>query len=216
MVNKRGMSFALASGIIGTVLLIVFAVVGFSYLGNVITINDVEVPSMDTVGFEDSKVFGLKSAKFLNYIFGEVPIYLTAWATGVSAGIIMIGLWVVLLVTFGDVMSLFSMFRESIGWLIAVVLTIVAANVKLLTYVSVVALSLTAGLGVIAIFLSLALVFILFVGFNFGTSALRKKLIERRAEDAALEATAGGIKAASAIEVLADVHSAAKKAAKKK
>jgi hypothetical protein len=168
----------------------------------------------DAIGFE--KAFAGSEGdngafKVLNYIFGTIPGYLVQLTNEFSAAIIVIGIWLLFMLAFGDIMTLFGMFTKNVGWVAAIILTVIVANIKLIKVIAIVALTLTAGLGAISVVASILFIFVLFIAFHFGTSSIRRKIILRRAEDSALRAVAGGKKAASGIDVLKQIAKQAEK-----
>ena len=74
-------------------------------------------------------------------------------------------------------------------------------------------LAITAGLGSLAVFVSIIIVFLFFIGFHAGSRKIRSWIIERKDYDAALRATAGAGEAGRGIDVLRTI---ANKAAAKK
>lgn len=150
--------------------------------------------------------------KFLDYFFGKIPNYLILWAGGISASIIVLGIWFIFLFVFLDAINMFGNFNKATSVIIAFVLTIIIANLKLMMFVSVIALVITSIFGAFSVLASIVLVFGLFIAFHFGTSSIREKLIMRRAESYALRASAGGEVAASGIGVLSKIAQEAKKA----
>lgn len=171
------------------------------------------------VGFDN--VFGHDSFKFFNYIFGKVPNYAINSlgegagdaGSGISAGIIIIGIWALIFLFFSDIFKLFlGMGGPVVPWIAAALLAVIAANLRLLSIVSVYLLTVFAAFGALAVLFAIGSVFVLFIAFHFGSAGLRSKLILRRAEDEGLKAVAGGKFAASAITVLEEIAKKAKKA----
>ncbi|MFH1289802.1 MAG: hypothetical protein ABIH92_00160 [Nanoarchaeota archaeon] len=172
---------------------------------------------VNSKGFEEAGVLsdtGAGGFVFLNYIFGKVPGYLIDLTSGFSAAIIVIGVWLIFVLIFGDIIDLFGMFSTSTSKLVGLVLTIIVANIQLIKAIVIISLAITAFLGSLAVVASILFIFGLFVAFHFGTYGLRKKIIMRKAEDAALKAVAGGKKLASGASVLAEVAKEDKKAEK--
>lgn len=148
---------------------------------------------------------------FLDYIFGTIPGQLFDALGPTSSSIIVIGIWLLFLLAFGDILSLFSIFSKGISWVTAVILVIMVSNLKLVQIVSALFLGFAAIFGAFSVVASIVMVFVLFIAFHFGTSEVRRYIILRRAEDSAIRAVAGGKKAASGIEVLKDIADSAKR-----
>jgi len=164
----------------------------------------------ETTPFSSSTIWG-ERAKVLDYTFGGIPNYLLASTSPTGSAIIMIGLWLILLLTFGDILTMFGFYNKTIAWVIAIVLTIVAANLKVVSMIAAGALGATAFLGVLSTIIGIGSAFVLFILFHFGTSAFRRRLIIRRAEDHAMRVTAGGKKMAAAAGVLKKLADEAEK-----
>jgi hypothetical protein len=115
------------------------------------------------------------------------------------------------LLVFGDIVQLFGMFSKGVSWMIAIILAIIIANIQIIKVIAVGALTITSVLGAFSVLASILLIFVLFFLFHFGTEKWRNKMIMRRAQSAALRATAGGKKAASAVGILKDIAEEAAK-----
>ena len=170
-----------------------------------------KLEASNTVGFDS--LWENERAVFFNYIFGKVPSFLIDWTSGISASIIIIGIWLLLLLAFGDILTLFSIFSKPIAWISSVILTIIVANIKGVIWLTVMLLAVTSIFGSLAVIAGIMTAFGMFLAFHWGTSSLRRKMIIRRAEDQALRTVAGGKKIASGATVLAEVAEAARRAA---
>ncbi len=211
MLNKRGLEVGWIVGVALVALVIVGAVIiiwGNPLSGSSRELGGITDELSQTQGFD---TLINENAVFLNYIFGEVPQFLVDWTSEESAAIVILGIWLLVFLAFGDIMTLFSVFNKPIAWVSAGVLAIIGANLKLISFISVILLTLTSFLGSLAVFVAVGSAFVLFIAFHFGTSAFRRRLIIRRAEDAALRVTAGGKKMASAAGVLGELAKEAEK-----
>lgn len=204
--NKRGISGNVGwmIALIAIVLITIYVIIATPQTTEVFK-NRMGEPSVSFGDAWDNDAF-----RFLDYIFGKIPSHLIEWredASGleIGASIITIAIWVLFLLTFGDIMTTFGFFSKQVGWMVAVVLAIIAANIQILKFVSVVGLSVTAIFGTASVLLSLLWIFVLFVLFHFGSGGLRRWVMIRRAEDSAMRAVAGGKKAAAGIDVLKDI-----------
>lgn len=163
------------------------------------------------VGYET--VFGDAALKPLNYIFGQIPNYLINLlgngsgdsSTYISAAIVMMAMFTMFLLAFGDILRLFSLFSPAVSWITAALMAIIAANLRLMSSVSIYLLTLLSAFGALSVLFALGSVFVMFLMFHFGLGGIREKLILRRAEDEALKAVAGGKVAASGVKVLQDI-----------
>jgi len=204
--NKRGFDWAtsLPFIIIGVLIIIVAIATGFFE----------SFPKVTNSAFDLSSVsFGTAwnnaNLAFLDFIFGEIPESLVGNTNNISASIIVIGIWFLFLFVFGDIMKLFGGFSPMVSWIVATILTLIIANLQLIKVITVWALVVTAFMGALSVIGSIMMIFGIFAAFHFGTSSIRRKLILRRAEDAAIRAVAGGKKAASGVSVLSEIAEAA-------
>ena len=158
-----------------------------------------------SIGFEDA--FDQNGLVFFNYIFGEIPEYLVVLTGGssgqaYSAGIVIIGLWVLLLLSFADIARLFSTFNAATSWAAAVVLAIIAANINFVKLIAVFMLTITAGLGAFSVFAGLILAFILFLGIQFGSDRLRRFAHRKKLSEMEMRAAMGSESAKQGLKVL--------------
>ena len=212
MVNKRGTSEWHGAIRFGFVVAILVAVIG---LWGLITghfpweIQEFTgLPSIkDAVDPGNLKSYELifgKGFKWLDYIIGKVPEFLILNTIGgeVSAAIIMTGIWLMFFLIFADIAVLFSTFNSYIGWVIGFVLAVMAANLKITTYLAVYVTAFTAGFGVISVGLALVFMFILFLMFNFGVEGINEFLIARKNAEMELRVAMGSARAKAGLRTL--------------
>lgn len=156
-----------------------------------------------TIGFETA--FNLPGAIWFNYIFGQIPFLLADYTNNISAGIIVIGLWFLLFLTFGEVLGLFSFFNQITSWIGGALLAIIAANIKLISLISVFLLAVTSFLGALSIFASIILAFVAFFGVNLGLGKFKEWANERRKAVLRMQASMGSEKAKAGLQVMGDV-----------
>lgn len=223
MMNRRGQAIPLAGGpglsghpgALAIVILIVILIGAFIVFYNSDTLNAADAAKSawtePPVGFEDAKVFDSNFFKFFDYVFGKVPGHLIDWTeNGFAAGIIVIGMCAMFLLMFGDIFSMFGSFSKPVSWVIAAVLTVIVANLKLIILVSSYALVFTALFGSLSVLFSVILVFGFFILFHFGSAGFRQWFMYRRIQDEGMKIIAGGAKAAGGLTVLKGVADAAK------
>jgi hypothetical protein len=128
---------------------------------------------------------GLLSNVF-QYIFG------TPLNSELSGTIITIAVWLILFFTFGDIIATFSSFSVWVSWVIAGLMTLVAANVGLLGQLMVILTSIFVWAGAVAVYLGLGTAFVAFVAVNFGAQRMKKWIMRRKAMMMANKAYAGG------------------------
>ena len=219
MVNKRGQAQAGGAGRVFWIILGIIAVLlvagwlfGLSPKASLDKLNDYKDSSLREIGKDSNPTsFGdIFSARFsyLDYVFGKVPEYLIDRTSDVSAAIIVIGIWLLFLLTFADIITLFSTFHKGIAWVAAALLTIIASNLKFISWISITALFVTAGFGALSVIVSLIGVFVLFLLFNWGTQSARTWVITRKNDEMTWRAGTGSRRAAAAISGLREIQRA--------
>lgn len=171
--NNRGLSTkTLLILLVGLGILIAFWVFGTigSFAGKKI---DKSSQSFETVN---------PSLKWMNYVFGEIPSSVSAQVESkISIVIIMICAWVLLFVTFGDIIDSFSTFDEKISWVVALAMSLIAANFKLNVWLLSGAIGLLSFMGGLAVIFGIGLAFFGFIMANLGLLDLRNKMKEIKA-----------------------------------
>ncbi len=151
--------------------------------------------------------FGV-AGSIIKYIFGPLP---NVTSDGMSNAIIAIAVWLLILITFGDILASFSSFSKVIGWIIATLLTIIAANLNFLTIGLSYFIGIFLGLGVAAVYLGLAAAFVAFALVNLGVWSARNWVIRRRAMMAAANTKAGATEVAATVSGLGKIGKAMEK-----
>ncbi len=140
---------------------------------------------------------------WLSYFVGEVPEWLISQTSQISAIIIIIAIWFILLLTFGDIVAAFGTFsNEYVGWGIGTLLAVIAANMKLVMYIATWSFMATAGLGVLSVAFALAIPFVIFLFVQFGSQKIAnfsrmRKLAYKRAKG--IDRVRGGVRTAAAM-----------------
>lgn len=107
---------------------------------------------------------GKPSFNFLSYIIGEIPQPIIDATSPVGSLIVIVSVFVILLLMFGDIMTLFGSFSsEAISWTIGAALTIIAANMKVVMMFAAMGFMLVSGIGVFAAFLGVLVPFIVYI-----------------------------------------------------
>lgn len=106
-------------------------------------------------------------AKYFNYIVGTVPSKLISSLGDVTAMIVYLVIFAMLVLSFGDIMHRFSLFSPAIAWILGILLAVVAANVKLVALIAIISFSLVATAGVVAVAFGLLAPFVIFACLNF-------------------------------------------------
>lgn len=143
----------------------------------------------------------------LNYIFGP-PTAVTG--NNVSNGIITIAVWILLFVTLGDLIMVFSTFSTWVAWVASFLIGAIAANLGAITKSVAYIVGIFAGLGAAAVAVGLIGALIAFVVVNLGIWKFRKWIIRRRAMQESINIEVGGKKIAESVKALGEVGNAFK------
>lgn len=148
-------------------------------------------------------------AKIFLYIFG-VPITSDS-INEVSAGIITIAIWLLLFISFSDIIVSFSSFSPAISWGIGFLIAVIAANLGFVVSVVTWCIGAFAFLAGLSVIVGLIFAFVAFIGINLGIGKFASWALQRRAVLTAHQAVAGGKKAAGAVEGIGSIGEALKK-----
>src|SRR3989338_8331523 len=129
--NKRGMKSPKAMNIVAGVIFAVLFIVSIILIYQ----SPLSIGAWDdglrSSGVSFGNAFNNDVFGFLDFIFGKIPQHLATAVsdTGsdaiggeISAGIITIGVWFLVLLFFGDILGLFGMFSKGVAWIAAVIL----------------------------------------------------------------------------------------------
>lgn len=152
-------------------------------------------------------------AKIFMYIFG-VPISSSA-INEVSAGIITLSVWLLLFITFSDIIASFSTFSKWVSWGIGFLVAVIAANLGFIVAITTWFIGLFAFLGTLSVVVGLTIAFVAFIAINIGVGKFAEWALKRRATMSAHQAAAGGKKVAGAIEGLGDIGKSLQKLGEK-
>lgn len=152
-----------------SVILIIGVVVGtVSYFSNNKTAKveiNYNINPSKTIG----EAINQPSLDWTSYFVGKVPQFLIDKTNTFSAVIIVVAIWLILLLTFGDIVSAFGTFSEKwIGWTIGSILAIIAANMNIVMWIAAWSFMATSALGVLSVATALAIPFVVFLLVQFG------------------------------------------------
>jgi hypothetical protein len=139
-------------------------------------------------------------ATLMTYIFGDVTM--PSDVNTISATIITVAVWLLLFVTFGDIVATFSTFTPYVSWIIAFLISVIAANLGFVVKFVGAMTAIFSILGALSIYLGLGAAFVAFVVVNLGIWSLRGWVLKRRAMMSAATMEAGGEKLKGTIEGL--------------
>jgi len=191
-----------------TFLAMVFLLVAFNnsqITGNVITGHDtIVVQSPEGTVTTTTWNSVAPEASFLVYVFGE-PVSVFG-SSVVSSIIVTIAVWLLLFVTFGDIISSFSTFHRWVSWVIGFLLALIAANIGLVVKVVVWAVGIFSFVGAASVFVGLGSAFVAFILVNLGVISAGRWLINRKrllsAAEMRSKAKAGGEQVRGTVEAL--------------
>ena len=151
--------------------------------------------------------------------FGTVLKYLFGSMTNVSGNaisnmIVTVAVWLLILITFGDIISTFSTFSSKVSWMIAFLVAVIAANLGWMTGIIAALTGLFAFVGLAAVYVGLGAAFFAFIVINLGLVKFKQWIINRRAMATAATEVAGGKKLAGTITGLGEMGKAMEKVGK--
>jgi len=159
-----------------------------------------------TGGWE--KIGGGTFGTVLKYIFGNPVDWKALGTDEISAMIITIAVWILIMITFGDIIATFSSFSSWVAWVGAVLIAIIAANLNWITAFIAWTTGIFAALGAVAVYVGLGAAFVAFLAVNLGVWRVRKWVLRRRALMAAGTAELGGKRLKGTIRGLAEAGEA--------
>ncbi len=122
------------------------------------------IPAKITVGTTVVDV----TITILSTAMGPIPTKASDTYSNVPAMIIMIGVFLILVITFGDMLATYSLFSSRwVGWTVGIILAIVAANLKIGMIIAVYSMGIAGGVGVIAAASGIIIPFVAFIYANF-------------------------------------------------
>ena len=135
----------------------------------------------------------------LNYIFGNLA---KVTPNNTNNAVITIAVWLLILITFGDIFASFSTFSKGVSWGAATLIGIIAANMGFATNIIAWTTGVFAALGAAAVYVGLGGAFLAFIVVNLGISSAGKWIMKRKALQEGSKAEAGGVKLAGRIKGL--------------
>jgi hypothetical protein len=128
-------------------------------------------------GKQDSN-FGI----ILGLIFGD-PIIITTKgsATNIYSGIVVIiAVWILLFVTFSDIIKTFSTFNKGVSWVSGFLIATISAQMNFLVSLVSFLAKTFAFLGSLSVFIGLGAAFLAFLAVNLGIASLSKFVLKRK------------------------------------
>jgi len=198
--DKRAMSallwFLLILAIIG-VLLFVFQDTWFGGKVSATITVDTKVPEIINNQFTPTSTAGKNFATLignvLGFVVGEVPVKSAVGVgekvrTGMSALIVIICIWAMMALLFGDVLRNFASLSRNISFAVGILLAIAAANLGLLSGFVSTLTGVFAFFGVAAMYLGLGTSFVAFVLVEMGIGRAAPWIMRRKSMQEAVKA----------------------------
>lgn len=91
-------------------------------------------------------------------------------------------IWLILFVTFSDIISAFGAFsNRAIGWIVGFAVTVIAANIKIVQIIAVWAIWITSIFGALSVFVGLIFAFVAFLAISIGAGRFTEWALNRQA-----------------------------------
>ena len=197
MLGKRGASSTRL--IVALVIAFVVFVVGWTLMNSQFFANWTKDFSIDTTTQSFGQVIGAPFS-WMDALFGGVPTWLSNQVSVTSAVVVVLLIWLMLFVTFGDIFSQFSTFSKPVSWVVGFAIATIAANLKAVVVVLGVGVGIFAFLGGLAILAGLFASIAAFFAINWGIGSLGPWVMKRKAMMDAQKAEVRSIQKASAVK----------------
>lgn len=149
--------------IVGIILLLALFYLTIQSIGG---FNNLRTEGRNFVGVES--VGGIPNGlSFLNYIIGGVPNVVIAEVGDMAAFVVTLVIFIMLALTFGDVLSKFGTYSAWMGWVLGILLAIVAANLKLVIIIAIISFAFISGVGALSVSIGLLFPFVFFIIAHF-------------------------------------------------
>lgn len=160
----------------------------------------------------DSLVGTNAFANVMQYIFGQPVSY--EGINAISAGIVTIAVWLLLFITFSDIISTFSTFNKYVSWGIGLLIGIIAANIGVITKVTIALTGALAVFGTFAIYIGLGAAFVAFIFANLGLMYIKRAMMHQAMKKEAMQDEEGAGRVANAITSLGKAEKSIRKVGK--
>jgi len=137
-------------------------------------------------------------SQILRYIFGQTT---DITSNEVSAIIITIAIWILIVFTFADIIKTFSTFSPLVAWSAGFAFALIAANLNWIVHILSWFVGIAAFLGGLAVIAGIVGAFIVFIGVNLGLTFLKPFIQGRKEMAKDTEAMMGAMRAATGIKV---------------
>lgn len=148
--------------------------------------------------------------EFFGYLFGEIPTFLVSITTNKwSPVIVVIAMWLLMFVTFGDIIATFGSFDSRVAWISALLITVIAANLKFVISILAFFVGILSIFGGAAVVLGIGTAFAAFIGVNLGIRSMAPWIMRRKAmmhaAKNAIETEKGAKKVSAAIKGMKEI-----------
>lgn len=145
------------------------------------------------------------------YIIGDLPDKLLQYGT-TQAWVVLVAIWVMIFLTFGDIIANFSTFSKWVSWVIAFAIAVVAANIKLIGVIAASIVGAFSTFGAISVAIGLGAAFVAFLVVNLGITYFAPWIMGRKAmmqaQKSKVETEAGGVELQGTVKALKGVGKA--------
>jgi len=175
--NKRGVVPPVAFVVIGIVVL-TFLLLGFFIVAQNVDWR-IDETLIDTESVSNKDV--ATKIVVLDYITGRIPAFLIEKTNEWSALIITVSMFLLLFITFGDIIATFGTFNQWVGWLAGFLMAVIAANLQFVISIITFFVGILSVFGGIAVVLGIGTAFVAFVFANFGIKSMAPWMMRRKA-----------------------------------
>ncbi|MEM4605963.1 MAG: hypothetical protein QW103_02945 [Candidatus Pacearchaeota archaeon] len=204
--NKRGLHVA-----IWIIIVIALTFMGLFFWSSVSTReSSFDLKQLVAESKPINEALGLQDGfKPLMYIFGSVPQAVINASSEIGGAIIIIAIWFILFLMFGDILDVFGMFSKvvrkdkdgktiikysPVAWLIAFALVLVAANFKVIMYLAVLGFAITSSIGIFASILGVLMPFLLYILLHFAVLRNWREYMNKKIDEKTFSENMSNIK----------------------
>tara|TARA_Y100000310_G_C20330671_1_gene645109 strand:- start:49 stop:717 length:669 start_codon:yes stop_codon:yes gene_type:complete len=165
--NKRGMHPSLWAILVifAIFLLLIGGPFAYNFIkGAVSSASTFDLSAYLGSGEKIGDLVGHPNFNYVSYIFGEVPKMVVDLTSPIGATIVILAIFVILVLMFGDILTTFGSFSNpTVSWVIGAALAIIAANFKFVMMLSAIGFMLLSSVGVFAALLGILVPFVFYI-----------------------------------------------------
>lgn len=189
MKDKRGktplwVTILLWAVVLGGLLYLIGGFIDFNLSERGLSVTKLTPSKVLSAQFSDVNEIGQRFVSLiggiLNFVVGVVPVP-EGSSSGMGTLIVLLCVWGMMALAFGDIFKTLSFFSKGVSWGIAILLTIAAANLGVLSGWLVFFTKVFAGVGVAAVYVGLGASFVAFFFIETGWTKFAPWLMKRKA-----------------------------------